>query len=116
VSLNTFRALLRPSSGAYKCINSLGFYRWSVAVAALLVVVWQTLVKRLLKSFQILKHLVAFRFIYKFVKIWKSKCRLRAKSFEGVASGCSPFFFAKGNVATGSFGHQAKPFWKTATS
>jgi len=25
-----FRALPRPSSGAYKCINSLCFYRWSV--------------------------------------------------------------------------------------
>jgi hypothetical protein len=35
--------------------------------------------------------------------------------FEGVASECSSFFFAKGNVSTGSFGHQAKPFWKTAT-
>ena len=29
----------RPSSGAYKCFNSLWFYRWSVVVAALLVVV-----------------------------------------------------------------------------
>jgi len=36
-----FRALTRPSSGAYNCISSLSFYRWSVAVAALLVVVWQ---------------------------------------------------------------------------
>jgi len=35
-----FRALPRPSSGAYNCINSLWFYRWSVAVAAFLVVVW----------------------------------------------------------------------------
>jgi len=32
----------RPSSGAYKCFNSLWFYRWSVVVAALLVVVWLT--------------------------------------------------------------------------
>jgi hypothetical protein len=38
--LNMFRALPRPSSGAYNCINSLWFYRWSVVVAALLVVVW----------------------------------------------------------------------------
>jgi hypothetical protein len=36
-----FWAPPRPSSGAYNCINSLWFYRWSVAVAALLVVVWQ---------------------------------------------------------------------------
>jgi len=35
-----FRALSRPSSGAYNCISSLWFYRWSVVVAALLVVVW----------------------------------------------------------------------------
>jgi hypothetical protein len=76
----------------------------------------ETLLRRILKSFQIVKHLVAFRFIYQFVKIWKSKCRRRAKSFEGVASGRSSFLFAKENVATGSFGHQAKPFWKTATS
>jgi hypothetical protein len=41
VWLNMFRALPRPSSGAYNCINSLWFYRWSVAVTALLVVVWQ---------------------------------------------------------------------------
>jgi len=27
----------RPSSGAYNCINSLWFYRWSVVVSALLV-------------------------------------------------------------------------------
>jgi len=33
-----FRAPPRPSSGAYNCINSLWFYRWSVVVAALLVV------------------------------------------------------------------------------
>jgi hypothetical protein len=39
VSLNMFRAPPRPSSGAYNCINSLWFYRWSVAVTALLVVV-----------------------------------------------------------------------------
>jgi hypothetical protein len=37
-----FWALSRSSSGAYNCISSLWFYRWSVVVAALLVVVWQT--------------------------------------------------------------------------
>jgi hypothetical protein len=42
VWLNMFRVLLRPSSGAYNCINSLWFYHWSVAVTALLVVVGQT--------------------------------------------------------------------------
>jgi len=36
-----FRALPRPSLGAYNCISSLWFYRWSLVVAALLVVVWQ---------------------------------------------------------------------------
>jgi hypothetical protein len=41
VWLNIFRAPLRPSSGAYNCTRSLWFYRWSVAVGALLVVVWQ---------------------------------------------------------------------------
>jgi hypothetical protein len=41
VYLNMIRAPLRPSSGAYNCTRSLWFYRWSVAVAALLVVVWQ---------------------------------------------------------------------------
>jgi hypothetical protein len=40
VSLNVFLAPPRPSSGAYNCINSLWFYRWSEVVAALLVVVW----------------------------------------------------------------------------
>ena len=40
VWLNMFWAPLRPSSGAYNCISSLWFYRWSVVVAALLVVVW----------------------------------------------------------------------------
>jgi len=35
VSLNMFRAPPRLSSGAYNCINSLWFYRWSVVVAAL---------------------------------------------------------------------------------
>jgi hypothetical protein len=45
VWLNMFRALPRPSSGAYNCISSLWFYRWSVAVAALLVVVYQTTTK-----------------------------------------------------------------------
>jgi hypothetical protein len=39
VSLNMIRVPPRPSSGAYNCINSLWFYGWSVAVAALLVVV-----------------------------------------------------------------------------
>ena len=42
VCFNVFRALPRPSSGAYNCISSLWFYRWSVVVAALLVVVCQT--------------------------------------------------------------------------
>ena len=41
VWLNMFRAPLRPSSEAYNCTMSLWFYRWSVAVGALLVVVWQ---------------------------------------------------------------------------
>jgi len=35
-----FRALPRPSSGAYNCISSLWFYRWSVAIKTLLVVAW----------------------------------------------------------------------------
>jgi len=35
-----FWALPRPTSVAYNCISSLWFYRWSVVVAALLVVVW----------------------------------------------------------------------------
>jgi hypothetical protein len=39
VWLNMFRAPLRPSSGAYNCTRSLWFYRWRVAVGALLVVV-----------------------------------------------------------------------------
>ena len=30
VSLNMFRAPPRPLLGAYNCINSLWFYRWSV--------------------------------------------------------------------------------------
>ena len=34
VWLNMFRALLRPSSGAYNCTRSLWFCRWSVAVWA----------------------------------------------------------------------------------
>jgi hypothetical protein len=42
VWLNMFQALPRPSSGAYNCISSLWLYRLSMAVAALLVVVWQT--------------------------------------------------------------------------
>jgi len=36
-----FRASPRPLSGAYNCTRSLWFNRWSVAVGALLVVVWQ---------------------------------------------------------------------------
>ena len=39
VSLNMFQTPPCPSSGAYNCINSLWFYRWSVVVAVLLVVV-----------------------------------------------------------------------------
>jgi hypothetical protein len=42
VWLDMYRALPRPLSGAYNCIRSLWFYRWGVAVAELLVVVWQT--------------------------------------------------------------------------
>jgi len=42
VWLNMFRVPLRPSSGTYNCTRSLWFYRWSVVVGALLVVVWQT--------------------------------------------------------------------------
>jgi hypothetical protein len=42
VSLNVFRTPLRPSSGAYNYTRSLWFYRWRVAVGALLVVVCQT--------------------------------------------------------------------------
>jgi hypothetical protein len=42
VWLNMFWASPRPSSGAYNCTRSLWFYRWSVVVGALLVVVWQT--------------------------------------------------------------------------
>jgi hypothetical protein len=37
-----FWELPLPSSGAYNCISSLWFYRWSMVGAALLVVVWQT--------------------------------------------------------------------------
>jgi hypothetical protein len=40
VSLNMLRAPPRTSLGAYNCISSLWFYHWSVAVAALLVVIW----------------------------------------------------------------------------
>jgi len=39
VSLNMFQAASRPSSGAYNCTSSLWFYRWSVVVAVLVVVV-----------------------------------------------------------------------------
>jgi hypothetical protein len=42
VWLNMFRASLRPSAGAYNCTRNLWFYRLSVAVGALLVVVWHT--------------------------------------------------------------------------
>jgi hypothetical protein len=42
VWLNMFLAFPRSPSGAYNGIISLWFYRCSVAVAALLVVVWQT--------------------------------------------------------------------------
>jgi hypothetical protein len=38
-----FWALPHPSSGAYNYISSLWFYRWSVVVAALLVVVWSVI-------------------------------------------------------------------------
>ena len=38
VWLNMFRAPPRPSSGAYNCTRSLWFYRWKVAVGALLAV------------------------------------------------------------------------------
>ena len=41
VWFNMFRAPLCPSSGAYNCTRSLWFYRQSVAVGALLVVVQQ---------------------------------------------------------------------------
>jgi hypothetical protein len=41
VWLKMFRALLRPSSGAYNSTRSLWFYRRRVAVGALLAVVWQ---------------------------------------------------------------------------
>jgi hypothetical protein len=43
VWLNMFRAPLCPSSGVYNCNRSLWFYHWSVAVGALLVVVWQVI-------------------------------------------------------------------------
>jgi len=39
VWFNMFRAPLRPSSGVYNWTRSLWFYRWSVAVGALLVAV-----------------------------------------------------------------------------
>jgi hypothetical protein len=41
VWLNMFRALFRPSSGAYKCTRSVWFYCWREAAGELLVVVWQ---------------------------------------------------------------------------
>jgi hypothetical protein len=45
VWLNMFRVPLRPSSGAYNCTRSLWFYRWRMAVGALLVVVWQAIAR-----------------------------------------------------------------------
>jgi len=42
VWLNMFRVPSRPWSGAHSCTRSLWFYRWSVGVVALLVVVCQT--------------------------------------------------------------------------
>jgi len=42
VWLNMFRAPLRPLSRAYNYTRDLWFYHWSVAVGALMVVVWQT--------------------------------------------------------------------------
>jgi hypothetical protein len=39
VRLNMSRAFSRPSLGAQNCCSSLWFYRWSVVVAVLLVVV-----------------------------------------------------------------------------
>ena len=44
VRLNMFRASPRPSPGAYNCTRSLWFYRWGVAVGALLVVVWPVII------------------------------------------------------------------------
>jgi hypothetical protein len=46
VWLNMFRSPPRPSSGARICTSNLWFYRWRVAVAALLVVVWQVMPAR----------------------------------------------------------------------
>jgi hypothetical protein len=43
VWLNMFWPSLCPLSGAYNCTRSLWFYRWSVVVGALLVVVWQVM-------------------------------------------------------------------------
>ena len=40
MSFNMFRAPPHLSSGAYNCISSLWFYRWSVVAAVLLVVFW----------------------------------------------------------------------------
>jgi hypothetical protein len=48
VSLNMSGAPPRPSSGANNCISSLWFYRWSVVVAALLVVILHTRLTTLL--------------------------------------------------------------------
>jgi hypothetical protein len=52
VWLNMFQALSRPLSGAYSCISSLWFYCRSVVVAALLVVVWQTMTNNATTTFQ----------------------------------------------------------------
>jgi len=41
--LNMFREPLRLSSGAYNYTRSFWFYCWSVAVGALLFVVWQVI-------------------------------------------------------------------------
>jgi hypothetical protein len=41
VWLYMFRVPPHPSSGAYNCTRSLWFYRWRMAVEALLVVAWQ---------------------------------------------------------------------------
>jgi hypothetical protein len=49
-----FRTLPRPSSGDYNYISSLWFYRWSVAVAALLVVVWQVTCQTTTNNYKLL--------------------------------------------------------------
>jgi hypothetical protein len=57
VWLNMFRALPRLSSGAYNCINILWLYRWSVVIAALLVVLRQDKERNLKKNNEGLKEL-----------------------------------------------------------